>query len=551
MKEKPSSTPVIGNSPPLTLSPEKNMFEKALEAAGGLTTQTLDVVEDAFMHYNRIFQTFRKGRDLREKSKDVPRIVVVGSGWAAHAFIKVIDALKYDVVVVSPRNYFVFTPMLTASSVGTVEYRSITEPIRKANPLVDYYEGEVVEVAPDQQKLCIKPTMGGGQYVEKFGGGKATKFCVPYDYLVFAPGVKAGTFGTPGVEKYCFFMKEIDDARRVRKAVSDIFERASMPDVSEEERKRLLKFVVVGAGPTGVEFTGEFNDLLVNEMKKYYPRLVDEVQVELLQSGNRILPVFHEELQNAAEETLIKAGVKVRKNSRVKEVMDGKIKLTSGEELPYGMCVWSAGTEAREITKMMIDKLGGKHKTAGKNKLIADQYLRALNSNGTIFTMGDASIVESGPLPQTAQVAAQQGAYIAHLFNREYDVRVPEGPTVPDAMDSPPSEEERKEDSGLPESARKPKKDFEKFLQWVWLRGKMTADPFDFLNLGMLAYLGQEQAVAQVEAKDLEVTRAQGKAGFFLWRSVYLVKQVSTRNRVLVLVDWLKSKLFGRDLTRL
>ncbi len=183
--------------------------------------------------------------DLRPRK---PRVVVLGSGWGAHAIVKVIDTDKFDVVAVSPRPYFIFTPMLASTAVGTVEYRSITEPMRSSNPLVEYYEALATKI----------DTKGKYIFCESVRRDEnAEPFRVAYDFLVVSIGMEPSTFGVPGVRENCYFLKDVDDARALRAAIVATFEAASLPSLTDEERVNLLTFVVVGGGPTGVEFSGE------------------------------------------------------------------------------------------------------------------------------------------------------------------------------------------------------------------------------------------------------------------------------------------------------
>ena len=133
------------------------------------------------------------------------------------------------------------------------------------------------------------------------------------------------------------------------------------------------------------------------------------------------------------------------------------------------------------------------------------------------------------PLPATGQVAAQEGAFVGRILNREYDLNT--GTSVPkfdlDKVDP-----------------------LGKIANVVRLRGRLEAQPFTFINLGLLAYVGQQNALAQVQTGNIKLGDYSSKAGNLLWRSVYLVKQVSTRNRLLVLFDWMKTQVFGRDISR-
>ena len=159
------------------------------------------------------------------------------------------------------------------------------------------------------------------------------------------------------------------------------------------------------------------------------------------------------------------------------------------------------------------------------SQLFVDGWLRVCGApSGSILALGDcARPAGAARFPNTAQVAAQQGAFVARLLNRQYDLARPH-PVL-------------KEGSA--------------FMPMAQFRGQTEAVPFRFLDLGRLAYLGQSQAVAELGVGETTVSQSKGLAAFVLWRSVYIVKQVSFRNRVLVLFDWIKSRIFGRDLTRI
>ncbi len=230
-----------------------------------LVDRTLDTVEDVGVHLRRavgrdIDRRFRKDR-LTRKAGDKPRVVVLGTGWGGHAVSKVVDTGMYETIIISPRNFFLFTPMLAGSSVGTVEYRSITEPIRSANPIADYFEAHAEVIDTEGKTVLVRSEIPNE-------AGEYETFLVPYDILVYGCGAQRSDFGTPGVQEHAFFLKEIDDARRLRSALVDRFERANMPSVPPEEKRRILSFVVVGGGPTGVEFSGEFSDFLKKDLAR-------------------------------------------------------------------------------------------------------------------------------------------------------------------------------------------------------------------------------------------------------------------------------------------
>ncbi|CAM9719719.1 unnamed protein product [Ectocarpus sp. 12 AP-2014] len=478
--------------------------------------------------------------------------------------------------------------MLAAASVGTVDVRSITEPIRMANPCVKYVSGEVIDVKPGDKKVVValpspqekRPpqmhvsaastapnlpplvhskgpaegaTAATGSALSRAGEGSLSQeplgslddakplMELSYDKLVYAVGTKTGTFGVPGVRENCYMLKEANDARLLRAAIVNVLEEACLPGVTDEEKRKLLSFVVIGAGPTGVEFTGELTDLIGNDVPRLFPELVGLITLTVVSSG-KVLPMFEEVLQNRGLKLLRSQGIEILLGSAASEVTKEEVFLKNGKRIPYGLCFWAGGTEARPLTKRLIETIGQEQTDASGSKrgqITVDGYMRALGTNGTILALGDASSIQGVKMPTTGQVAAQEGAYVARLLNRGYDTSVEAAPTMTGYDSST---------AGLTEKA----------VDFFRLRGRLSASPFHFINLGVLAYIGMGQArrsaVAEVKVgKDTPVLDAAGKAGFFLWRSTYVVKQarVSPRNRINVAVDWLKVRFFGRDITRL
>ena len=205
------------------------------------------------------------------------KVVILGSGWSAVSVINHLNPGQFDITVVSPRNYFLFTPILPSVTVGTVESRSIVEPIRKLiykshkGKNVQFFEAECKEVDAKNKSVWCRDESG----IQ----GSVSDFKIDYDILVVAVGAGNNTFNTPGVEKNCFFLKEMEDARHIRDTMIDLIESASYPGQSEEERKRLLRFIIVGGGPTGVEFASELRDFLREDIPKLYPNIPSDFKV--------------------------------------------------------------------------------------------------------------------------------------------------------------------------------------------------------------------------------------------------------------------------------
>lgn len=378
-----------------------------------------------------------------------------------------------------------------------------------------------------------------------------------YDAVVVACGEASATFGVPGVTEHACFLKEISDAVSLRNKIGQCFELASMPGLPLERVKGLLTFVVVGGGPTGVEFAGTLSDFLKKDLAEKYPQLIKLVSVVLLQSGSAILTAFSAGLQGIAEKSLEKEGVTVRKNVRVTGVSAGSVTLRldgGGEEvMPFGLCVWSAGNAARPLVRSISAAIPAQREftpdpaTAPTVKLAVDPWMRVVGAE-SVIALGDCARLFGGPLPPTAQVAAQQGAYSARLINRGYfigtgglDQPPPYRPVLPAEvppalLSSPLGPVAKLAEPALEQASR--------------AAGAQAAKPFDFLSLGIMAYVGDDSALTQIEAGDGVQVQLSGQFGFLLWRSVYITKQVSLRNRVLILFDWLKTRVFGRDLSQ-
>ncbi|KAE9461774.1 hypothetical protein C3L33_06334, partial [Rhododendron williamsianum] len=564
-------------SPPQTLAPS---LRKHLCRGGGLVASAEAKSNDGMNIVN-----------THEANSKKKKVVVLGTGWAGTSFLKNLKNPTYDVQVLSPRNYFAFTPLLPSVTCGTVEARSVVEPIRrilrKQKHLdIHYCEAECFKIDAQNKKVYCRSAQDTNLKGEE-------EFVVDYDYLVIAVGARVNTFNTPGVEEHCHFLKEVEDAQKIRRTVIDCFERASLPSLSNEERKKILQFVIVGGGPTGVEFAAELHDFVNEDIVKLYPQVKDLVKITLLEAGGHLLNMFDKRITTFAEEKFKRDGIDLRTGSMVVKVSDKEIstKAKSGEisSIPYGMVVWSTGIATRPIILDFMKQIG----QANRRVLATDEWLRVEGSDN-VYAMGDCATINqrkvmedisvifrkadkdnSGTLtvkevqeviydicerypqvelylknkhmssivdllkeskgdvakesieldieelkralsevdsqmknlPATAQVAAQQGAYLADCFNRmEECEKNPEGP--------------------------------------LRFRGEGR---HRYRHLGQFAPLGGEQTAAQLPGDWVSI----GQSSQWLWYSVYASKQVSWRTRVLVVYDWTKRFVFGRDSSRI
>ncbi|GMH30319.1 hypothetical protein Nepgr_032162 [Nepenthes gracilis] len=524
--------------------------------------------------------------------KNKKRVVVLGTGWAGTSFLKNLKNPSYDVQVISPRNYFAFTPLLPSVTCGTVEARSIVEPIRrivkKKNVGIHFTEAECISIDPVNKKVYC-------QFSQDTNSDGKKEFSVDYDYLVIGVGARANTFNIPGVVENAHFLKEVEDAQRIRRSVIDCFERANLPTLSDEERRRILHFVIVGGGPTGVEFAAELHDYVNEDLMNLYPDVKKLVKITLLEATDHILNMFDKRITAFAEEKFKREGIDVKTGSAVVKVSDKEIStkaIKSGEtsSMPYGMVVWSTGIGTRPLIMDFMQKIS----QTNRRVLATDEWLRVEGCDN-IYALGDCATInqrkvmediaaifkkadkdESGTLtvkemqdaiddvverypqvelylknnqmesivdllmhakgdktmesielnieefksalskvdsqmknlPATAQVAAQQGSYLADCFNRmEEAERNPEGPI--------------------------------RFRG----EGRHRFRPFRYKHFGQFAPLGGEQTAAQLPGDWVSI----GHSSQWLWYSVYASKQVSWRTRALVVSDWMRRFVYGRD----
>ncbi|KAK7362954.1 hypothetical protein VNO77_05079 [Canavalia gladiata] len=521
------------------------------------------------------------------------KVVVLGTGWAGTSFLKNLNNPRYEVHVVSPRNYFAFTPLLPSVTCGTVEARSIVEPVRnifrKKKMDVQFSEAECLKIDAPNRKVYCRSNISNNL-------NEKEEFVVEYDYLIIAVGANVNTFNTPGVMENCHFLKEVEDAQKIRRTVIDCFERASLPSVSEEERKRILHFAIVGGGPTGVEFAASLHDFVNEDLVNLYPGIKDLVKITLLEAGDHILSMFDKRITAFAEDKFRRDGIDVKTGSMVVKVSEKEIstkEMKNGGQIttiPYGMAVWSTGIGTRPFIKDFMSQIGQTNRRA----IATDEWLRA-EATSNVYALGDCATINqrkvmediaaifkkadkdnSGTLtvkefrealddicerypqvelylkskqmhdisdflkeakgdvekestelnieelktalskvdsqmkflPATAQVASQQGTYLAKCFNRmEECEKNPEGP-----------------------------------LRFRG-EGRHRFKPFRYKHLGQFAPLGGEQTAAQLPGDWVSI----GQSTQWLWYSVYASKQVSWRTRALVVSDWTRRFIFGRD----
>lgn len=407
---------------------------------------------------------------------DRSRLVVLGCGFGGFSLVTRLPPAEFDVTLVSPRNHFLFYPLLASATVGTVEFRSIVEPARRRAPHLRLLEATAEAVDWEARRVMCRSAVGEDH------------FEVPFDVLVVAVGAAVADYGVPGVFANALTLRSLEDARAIRRGILEQLARAEVPGLAAEELARRLTFVVCGGGPTGVEVAAEIHDLLAGEVKRYMPELAARARVVLIEAGRRLLTGFDEALSGYAQEHFRREGIEVRTAAEVAAIEPGLVRLRGGDELPCGLVVWAVGNAAVPL----LGRIG--QPTDERGRLQVDAQLR-LPGRHDAYALGDCAAPEETPLPATAQVAQSQGKYLARALRRRR-------------------------------------------------RGKPVG-PYRFRSSGMLAYIGADQALA-----DTPHVKWSGRSAWLFWRSVYLTKLVGFPNKVKVLFDWIKTRLFGRDLSR-
>lgn len=401
------------------------------------------------------------------------RVVIVGAGFGGLAAAKAFDSAPFDITVVDRRNYHLFQPLLYQVATAGLSPADIAWPIRsilhKQKNLVVLMD-EVEDVDTERREVVCS-------------GAR-----LPYDYLILATGARHAYFGHDEWEPYAPGLKQIDDATAIRRRVLLAFERAEAA-TDPDEQARLLTFVVVGAGPTGVEMAGSLAELahraLARDFRHINPR---RARILLVEAGPRVLAAFPEELSNYACQVMDRLGVEVRLGQPVTECDERGVKL--GEErIGAGTVIWAAGVRASGAARW----LGAESDRAGRVQVEADL---SVPGQPEVFVVGDTALVlddQGKPVPGIAPAAKQQGRYVAELI--------------------------------LARERNEPKQ-----------------QPFRYRHQGNLATVGRHVAVI-----DFGRLRLKGWLAWWVWGVAHIYFLIGVRSPLMVALQWLWSYLtFGK-----
>lgn len=441
---------------------------------------------------------------------------LAGTGWGSVGLLKNLDTENYNVVVVSPRNYFLFTPLLPSCTTGLIEHRSIMEPVRtilrSKKAAAKYYEAEASSVDPERKVVRI---------VDNAHGKTGAETEIPYDMLVIGVGAENATFGIPGVRENSCFLKEIGDAQLIRKKIMDCVERASFKDQSQEEIDRLMHMVVVGGGPTGVEFAGELRDFFEDDIKKLIPDISHRFKVTLIEALPNVLPSFSKQLIEYTENTMREENIDIRLKTMVKRVTEETVEAEAVRpdgsketiKIPYGLLVWATGNAIRPLVRDLIGKIPAQKNS--RRGLAVNEYL-VVQGAQDIWAVGDCAVAGYAP---TAQVASQEGTFLARLFNNmaktdAHEARIKELSSSLNVEQSNVTAAEVAQEIETLEKG---------------LRRIRDVKPFKYSHQGSLAYIGSEKAVADVTWFNGNVASG-GSLTFLFWRSAYVSMCFSSKS---------------------
>ena len=396
-------------------------------------------------------------------SQSTPRIVIIGAGFGGLTAAKELAKAPVNLVVVDQHNYHLFQPLLYQVATAGLSPADIASPIRQIlgrQPNTTVMLAKVAEI-----DLGRKEVIAEGRRIA-------------FDKLIVATGARHAYFGHDDWEKYAPGLKRIDDATYLRRRILLAFEKAET-EANADERRRLLNFVIVGAGPTGVEMAGAIAELARKALAADF-RAIDpsKARVFLVEAGPRVLPSFHPSLSASAMRALEKLGVEVRLGKSVTSVESIGV-IVAGERIEARTIIWAAGVMASPAGSWLSAK------TDRSGRVLVEPDL-TVPGHPDIFVIGDAASAmdpDGKTLPGVAPVAKQQGAYVAKRIVAE-------------------------------------------------LQGKVYP-PFRYRDYGSLATIGRKSAV--VEMKGIRIS---GFIAWLVWCVAHIYFLIGFRNRLAVVLNW-------------
>ncbi|MGB5944137.1 MAG: NAD(P)/FAD-dependent oxidoreductase [Leeuwenhoekiella sp.] len=398
-----------------------------------------------------------------------PRLVIIGGGFGGINLVRHLKDAPYQIVLVDKRNFHTFQPLLYQVSTSGLEPDSIAYPLRKLIRKNQDTYFRLAEVEHIDTNLNILRTDRGD---------------LSFDYLVLATGTRTNFFGNESIENNAVWMKSLPQALNIRSLMFENLEKATR-EPNKEKRKELLRFVIAGAGPTGVELSGALAELRAHVLQNDYKEMdTDDIEIHIIEGSDRVLPPFSEKSSAKAKEFLEKLGVKIHLNLMVSSYENNRVTTSGDLFFDTQTFIWSAG-----VTGAAVSGIDGASLNAKLNRYLVNHYNQIFGFDN-IFAIGDIALMETKEFPkghpQVAQPAIQQGKHLA------------------------------------------------KNLKKLAKREDMT--PFKYFDKGSMATIGRNKAVV-----DMGKLRFSGFLAWFIWMFIHLWFLVGFRNRMVTFFNWVYS----------
>jgi NADH:ubiquinone reductase (H+-translocating) len=409
------------------------------------------------------------------------RVVIIGGGFAGIAAAHALRHADAEVILIDRRNHYIFQPLLYQVATAVLSPAEIAAPIRQLEakqPNVSVLLAEVTGI--DVASRTIEAATPGAGVLK-----------IAFDYLVVATGMRPSYFGHDEFARYAPGLKSLGDAETIRAKILSAFELAATTE-DKDERARQMTFVLVGAGPSGVELAASLAHLVKVTLRGNFHRIdPTKASIILLDAGKRVLPTFAESLSRRVSKRLKKLGVKVTTDVKVEKVDEQGV-IAGGTRIPSATVLWTAGVAASPIPKM----LGTKTDRAGR--ALVDPFLKIVDAPG-VFVVGDAASVMQNehPVPGVAQAAIQEGRYVGRLIAKE-------------------------------------------------LKGRKVKRPFRYFDKGNMAVVGKNYAVLE-----RGWLRTSGFLTWLVWAFVHILSLPQLQNRLRVQRQWFWSYFTGQRSSRL